>query len=212
MTSETNLGALQGQAGTGAAAKIVFPILLSIRVCHLLNDTLQSLIPAIYPLLKEALRLNLGQVGVITFTSQFTASILKPLVGLYTDRRPQPYSFAIGMGVTLLGLLFFATAPSYGTVLAAAALVGIGSAVFHPESSRVARLASVGQHGMAQSLFQVGGNAGTSLGPLLAAYVLGNRQPRIAWFSLLALLAIILLARIGSWVKEHHFDRPHSIP
>ena len=211
MTSETNLGALQAQARTGAAAKTVFPILLSISVCHLLNDTLQSLIPAIYPLLKEALRLNLGQVGVITFTSQFTASILQPLVGLYTDRRPQPYSFAIGMGVTLLGLLFFATAPSYGTVLAAAALVGIGSAVFHPESSRVARLASVGQHGMAQSLFQVGGNAGTSLGPLLAAYVLGNRQPRIAWFSLLALLAIILLARIGSWVKEHHFDRPNSI-
>src|SRR5260370_15908618 len=125
MTSETNLGALQGQAGTGAAAKIVFPILLSIRVCHLLNDTLQSLIPTIYPLLKEALRLNLGQGGVITFTSQFTASILQPLVGIYTYRLPQPYSFAIPLGVTLLVLLFFATAPSFGPVLPSVTVFGI---------------------------------------------------------------------------------------
>jgi MFS transporter, FSR family, fosmidomycin resistance protein len=211
MATGTELGAIQEQARLESAAKTVFPILLSISFCHLLNDTVQSLIPAVYPLLKEALRLNLGQVGIIALTSQFTASILQPLVGLYTDRRPQPYSLAVGMGVTLLGLLFFAIAPSYGTVLGAAALVGIGSAVFHPESSRVARLASGGQHGMAQSLFQVGGNAGTSLGPLLAAYVLGNRQPRIAWFSLLALLAIVLLARIGLWAKEHHFDKPKSI-
>jgi FSR family fosmidomycin resistance protein-like MFS transporter len=211
MATGTELGAIQEQARVETAAKTVFPILLSISFCHLLNDTVQSLIPAVYPLLKEALRLNLGQVGVIALTSQFTASILQPLVGLYTDRRPQPYSLAVGMGVTLLGLLFFAIAASYGAVLGAAALVGIGSAVFHPESSRVARLASGGQHGMAQSLFQVGGNAGTSLGPLLAAYVLGNRQPRIAWFSLLALLAIILLARIGLWVKAHHFDKPKSI-
>ena len=211
MASETNVGILQEQAGAQSAAKAVFPILLSISFCHLLNDTVQSLIPAVYPLLRDALRLNLGQVGLIALTSQFTASILQPLVGLYTDRRPQPYSLAVGMGVTLLGLLFFAVAPTYGTVLAAAALVGMGSAVFHPESSRVARLASGGQHGMAQSLFQVGGNAGSSLGPLLAAYVLGNRQPRIAWFSLLALLAIILLVKIGLWVKEHHFTRPKSI-
>jgi MFS transporter, FSR family, fosmidomycin resistance protein len=211
MATGTDVGAIQAQARVQTAAKTVFPILLSISFCHLLNDTVQSLIPAVYPLLKEALRLNLGQVGVIALTSQFTASILQPLVGLYTDRRPQPYSLAVGMGVTLLGLLFFALAPTYGTVLGAAALVGIGSAVFHPESSRVARLASGGQHGMAQSLFQVGGNAGTSLGPLLAAYVLGDRQPRIAWFSLLALLAIILLVRIGLWVKEHHFDKPKSI-
>jgi MFS transporter, FSR family, fosmidomycin resistance protein len=211
MATGTEQGAIQTQPHVESAAKTVFPILLSISFCHLLNDTVQSLIPAVYPLLKEALRLNLGQVGVIALTSQFTASILQPLVGLYTDRRPQPYSLALGMGVTLLGLLFFAIAPTYGTVLAAAALVGIGSAVFHPESSRVARLASGGQHGMAQSLFQVGGNAGSSMGPLLAAYVLGNRQPRIAWFSLLALLAIILLMRIGLWVKEHHFDKPKSI-
>lgn len=212
MASETNVGVLQEHASAQTAAKAVFPILLSISFCHLLNDTVQSLIPAVYPLLRDALRLNLGQVGLIALTSQFTASILQPLVGLYTDRRPQPYSLAVGMGVTLLGLLFFAIAPTYGTVLAAAALVGMGSAVFHPESSRVARLASGGQHGMAQSLFQVGGNAGTSLGPLLAAYVLGNSQQRIAWFSLLALLAIIVLVRIGMWVKEHHFTKPKSIP
>jgi len=211
MATEANVGTLQESAPAQTSAKAIFPILLSISFCHLLNDTVQSLIPAVYPLLKDALRLNLGQVGLIALTSQFTSSILQPLVGLYTDRRPQPYSLAAGMSVTLLGLLFFAVAPTYGTVLAAAALVGIGSAIFHPESSRVARLASGGQHGMAQSLFQVGGNAGTSLGPLLAAYVLGNRQPRIAWFSLLALLAIILLIRIGLWIKERHFNQPKSI-
>ena len=211
MAAEANVGTLQERAPAQATAKAIFPILLSISFCHLLNDTVQSLIPAVYPLLRDALQLNLGQVGVIALTSQFTASILQPLVGLYTDRHPRPYSLAAGMGVTILGLLFFATAPTYGAVLGAAALVGIGSAIFHPESSRVARLASGGQHGMAQSLFQVGGNAGTSLGPLLAAFVLRNRQPRIAWFSLLALLAMLLLARIGLWVKTHHFDRPKSI-
>src|SRR5437588_952272 len=211
MATEANVGTLRERSPAQTAAKAIFPVLLSISFCHLLNDTVQSLIPAVYPLLKEALRLNLGQVGLIALTSQFTASILQPLVGLYTDRRPQPFSLAIGMAVTLLGLLFFAVAPTYGAVLAAAALVGIGSAVFHPESSRVARLASGGQHGMAQSLFQVGGNAGTSLGPLLAAFVVRSRQPRIAWFSLLALLAMTLLAKIGLWVKTHHFDRPKSI-
>src|SRR5215471_5480997 len=211
MATEANVGTLQESAPAQTAAKAIFPILLSISFCHLLNDTVQSLIPAVYPLLKDALRLNLGQVGLIALTSQFTSSILQPLVGLYTDRRPQPYSLAAGMSVTLLGLLFFAVAPTYETVLAAAALVGIGSAIFHPESSRVARLASGGQHGKAQSLFQVGGNAGTALGPLMARYVLRNSQPRIAWFSVLALLAIILLARIGIWVKDHHFDKPKSI-
>src|SRR5215510_6341330 len=211
MASETNLGAIHARASATASVKSVFPILLSISFCHLLNDTVQSLIPAVYPLLKQALGLDLGQIGIIALTSQFTASILQPLVGLYTDRRPQPYSLAIGMGVTLLGLVFFAVAPTYGTVLAAAALVGIGSAVFHPESSRVARLASGGQHGRAQSLFQLGGNAGTALGPLLARYVLRNSQPRIAWFSLLALLAMTLLTKIGMWVKAHHFDKPKSV-
>src|SRR5919109_1253532 len=210
MATEANVGTLQERAPVQAAAKAVFPILLGISVCHLLNDTVQSLIPAVYPLLRDALHLNLGQVGVIALTSQFTASILQPLVGHYTDRHPQPYILAVGMGVTILGLFSFAVAPTYGAVLGAAALVGIGSAIFHPESSRVARLASGGQHGMAQSLFQVGGNAGTSLGPLLAAFVLRNRQPRIAWFSLLALIAMMLLARIGSWVKTHHLDQPKS--
>jgi len=211
MASEANVGTLQENVPAQTAAKAIFPVLLSISFCHLLNDTVQSLIPAVYPLLKDALRLNLGQVGVIALTSQFTSSILQPLVGIYTDKRPQPYSLAAGMGITLLGLVFFAVAPTYGAVLAAAALVGIGSAIFHPESSRVARLASGGQHGMAQSLFQVGGNAGTSIGPLLAAYVVKNHQPRIAWFSFLALLAIIFLGRIGLWVKEHHFDKPKSV-
>lgn len=211
MVSETKFAAIRADAPLGAAKQTVFNILLAITVCHLLNDTVQSLIPAVYPLLREALHLNLGQVGIIAFTSQFTASVLQPLVGLYTDRRPQPYSLAVGMGVTLLGLVCFAIAPTYGTVLAAAALVGVGSAVFHPESSRVARLASGGQHGQAQSLFQVGGNAGTALGPLLARYVLRNSQPRIAWFSLLALLAMVLLARIGAWAKHHHFEKPPSV-
>lgn len=211
MATEASVGTLQERAPVQAAAKAVFPILLGISFCHLLNDTVQSLIPAVYPLLRDALQLNLGQVGVIALTSQFTSSILQPLVGHYTDRHPQPYILAVGMCVTILGLFSFAMAPTYGAVLGAAALVGIGSAIFHPESSRVARMASGGQHGMAQSLFQVGGNAGTSLGPLLAAFVLRNRQPRIAWFSLLALIAMMLLARIGSWVKTHHFDRPKSI-
>src|SRR5881275_1773905 len=159
MASGANLDAMPGQPRAAVAAKAVFPILLSISFCHLLNDTVQSLIPAIYPLLKDSFHLNYGQVGRIALTLQLTASLLQPVVGLYTDRRPQPYSLALGMGITMVGLLAFAMAPTYLTILAAAAFVGIGSAVFHPESSRVARMASGGKHGMAQSLFQVGGNA-----------------------------------------------------
>src|SRR2546427_9303831 len=203
MASGTNLDAAQTQARAGAVAKAVFPILLAISFCHLLNDTVQSLVPAIYPLLKASFHLNYGQVGRIALTLQLTASLLQPVVGLYTDRRPQPYSLAVGMGITMIGLLAFAMAPSYGTVLAAAALVGIGSAVFHPESSRVARMASGGQHGMAQSLFQVGGNAGSALGPLLAAFVLTKGQSSLAWFSFLAFFGIVLLANIGTWTKHH---------
>jgi MFS transporter, FSR family, fosmidomycin resistance protein len=194
-----------------AGEQTVFKILLAISFCHLLNDTLQSLIPAIYPLLKSSYHLDFGQVGLIALTLQFTASLLQPLVGLYTDRRPQPYSLAIGMGFTLVGLLGLAMAPSYGTILAAAACMGIGSAVFHPESSRVARLASGGQHGMAQSLFQVGGNAGSALGPLLAAFVLTKGQSSIVWFSFVALLGITVLSNIGAWTKKHHFDKPKPI-
>src|SRR2546427_5808982 len=223
MSTDTNLTALQADARTDTTDKAVFKILLAISFCHLLNDTVQSLIPAIYPLLKNTFHLDLGQVGLIALTSQVTASLLQPLVGLYTDRRPQPYSLAVGMGISLIGLLAFAMAPTFGTILAAAALVGIGSAVFHPESSRVARIASGGQHGLAQSLFQVGGNAGSSLGPLLAAFVVVPRgQSSVAWFSLAALLGIAVLTKIGGWYKrsivaravaaKHSQNRPTLTP
>src|SRR6266576_4265019 len=207
MASGTNLDAVETRARaaarTEAATKAVFPILLSISFCHLLNDTVQSLVPAIYPLLKASFHLNYGQVGRIALTLQLTASLLQPVVGLYTDRRPQPYSLAVGMGITMVGLLAFAMAPTYLTILVAAAFVGIGSAVFHPESSRVARMASGGQHGMAQSLFQVGGNAGTALGPSLAALALPKGQSSIAWYSLVALLGMVLLTNIGTWLSQH---------
>src|SRR5258708_29398005 len=153
MASDANMTGIRAAGATDAGEKTVFKILLTISFCHLLNDTLQSLIPAIYPLLKNSFHLDFGQVGLIALTLQLTASVLQPLVGLYTDRRPQPYSLAVGMGITLSGLLALALAPSYATVLAAAALMGIGSAVFHPESSRVARMPSGGQHAMAQPLF-----------------------------------------------------------
>ena len=166
---------------------------------------MQSLIPAIYPILKQSLQLDFRQIGLITFTSQLTASLLQPFVGLYTDRRPQPYSLAAGMGFTLAGLMALSRAPSLGVVLAAVALVGIGSAIFHPESSRVARMASGGQHGLAQSLFQVGGNLGSSLGPLLVVFVVLPRgQGSVAWFSLAALLAMAVLIQVGGWYKRHN--------
>src|SRR6266705_3192280 len=210
MASETTLTAIGAAAPTDTGEKTVFKILLTISFCHLLNDTIQSLMPPIYPLLQRTFHFNYWQVGRIALASQMTASILQPLVGLYTDRRPKPYSLAVGMGITMIGLLAFAMAPSYGTILAAAALVGIGSAVFHPESSRIARMASGGQHGMAQSLFQVGGNAGSSLGPLLAyAFITG--QSSIAWFSLLALFAIVLLTNIGHWFRNHPFHLPKPV-
>jgi MFS transporter, FSR family, fosmidomycin resistance protein len=202
VSSETKISALTGEARPGASETTALKVLLAISFCHLLNDTVQSLLPAIYPLLRNTFHLDFGQVGLIAFTSTFTASLLQPVVGLYSDRRHQPYLLAAGMGVTLIGLLALSRAPGYGMVLLAAGLVGVGSAVFHPESSRVARMASGGQHGMAQSLFQVGGNAGSAMGPLLAAYVLPKGQSSIAWFSFLALLAIILLADIGAWTKH----------
>ncbi len=181
----------------------VFSILGAVSFCHLLNDMVQSLIPAIYPLLKNSFRLNFGQIGLITLTFQLTASLLQPLVGLYTDKRPMPYSLPAGMALTLVGLLTLSIAPTFGTLLCAAALVGMGSAVFHPESSRVARLASGGQHGLAQSLFQVGGNAGSAIGPLLAAFiVLPHGQGSVAWFSLAALLGMAVLLNVGSLVEE----------
>jgi MFS transporter, FSR family, fosmidomycin resistance protein len=208
MSSQTNSTVLQQPLAAESGQKTAFKILLAITFCHLLNDTVQSLLPAIYPLLKSSFHLDFGQVGLIAFTLQCTASLLQPLVGLYTDHRPTPYSLAFGMGFTLIGLLILAMAPTFGTVLVAAGLVGVGSAVFHPESSRIARMASGGQHGMAQSLFQLGGNAGSALGPLLAAIVLPRGQSSIAWFSLVALLGIIMLTDIGSWAKKNRSDRP----
>ncbi|MEI2455258.1 MFS transporter [Lysobacter firmicutimachus] len=173
-----------------------------LSVCHLLNDMIQSLLPAIYPLLKDAFALDFGQIGLITLTFQVTASLLQPLVGIYTDKRPMPYSLAIGMGFTLVGLLLLSRASSFPMLLLAAALVGSGSSVFHPESSRVARMASGGRHGLAQSLFQVGGNVGSALGPLLAAYVvMPHGQGSVGWFALAALTAIAILSRIGGWYR-----------
>ena len=208
MSTETKLTALAIEDRVQAGERTAFKVLLAISFCHLLNDAVQSLLPAIYPLLRENFHLNYGQVGIITFTTTFTASLLQPLVGLYSDRRHHTYLLAGGMGVTLVGLLMLSVAPRYAIVLLAAGLVGVGSAVFHPESSRVARMASGGQHGMAQSLFQVGGNGGSALGPLLARYLLPKGQASIAWFTSLALVAMVLLADIGAWVKRRRVDQP----
>jgi len=203
----TDTNVIEAPAVKAATDKTIFNILLAISFCHLLNDTIQSVLPAIYPMLKASFHLDFGQVGLIALTLQLTASLLQPLVGLHTDKYPQPYSLAIGMSITLIGLLALSMAPTYATVLVAAGTVGIGSAVFHPESSRVARMASGGQHGLAQSLFQVGGNAGSALGPLLAAFVLTKGQSSIAWFSFLALAGIMILISIGTWAKNHRAAR-----
>lgn len=185
--------------------KTGFRVLGAISFAHFLNDMIQSLILSIYPLLKGNFDLSFAQIGLITLAYQMTASILQPMVGFYTDRHPKPYSLALGMGFTLIGLLILSIAPSYGVLLLAAALVGTGSSIFHPESSRVARMASGGRHGLAQSIFQVGGNAGSSIGPLLAAWVvIPHGQSSIAWFSLAALLAILVLWQIGNWYKYQH--------
>jgi len=189
-----------GTAASPAAQKTAVAVLATISICHLLNDVIQSLIVALYPMIKQSLALDFRQIGLITFTFTFTASVLQPLVGFVTDRYPTPYSLVAGMGCSLLGLLIAAFASTYGLVLVAVGLIGMGSSVFHPESSRVARLASGGQHGLAQSVFQVGGNFGTALGPLLAAFiVLPFGQGSIAWFSIGALIGMVMLAAIGSW-------------
>jgi FSR family fosmidomycin resistance protein-like MFS transporter len=180
----------------------VVAILLALSFSHLLNDLIQSLIPAVYPILKSSFDLTFTQVGLITFTFQVTASLLQPVVGLYTDRHPQPFSLSVGMGFTLLGLVLLSVAGSFPALLLAAGLVGVGSSVFHPESSRMARAASGGRHGLAQSLFQVGGNAGSALGPLLAAFiVVPGGQGSIAWFSVVALAAIAILFHVGRWYQ-----------
>ncbi|WP_338016696.1 MFS transporter [Oleomonas cavernae] len=177
-----------------------YGILLAVSFCHFLNDLMQSLLPAIYPMLKSNFALDFGQIGLVTFTFQITGSLLQPLVGFYTDRHPKPYSLAVGMGFTLSGLAVISMAGSYGLLLLGAGLLGTGSSIFHPESSRIARMASGGRHGLAQSLFQVGGNFGSSAGPLVAAFfILPHGQGGVAWFTLAALLGIVILWQVGTW-------------
>jgi MFS transporter, FSR family, fosmidomycin resistance protein len=200
-------------AALAPAENTRFKILGAISFSHFLNDLIQSLIVAIYPLLKGAFHLSFAQIGIITLTYQVSASVLQPLVGLYTDKHPKPYSLTIGMSSTLIGLLTLALAPNYSTVLIAAALIGTGSAVFHPESSRIARLASGGRHGLAQSIFQVGGSTGSAMGPLLAAWiVIPHGQSSVAWFALAALLAIAVLWQVSGWYKRQHLARRAAKP
>lgn len=190
--------------GAARAEGAIFPVLIGISVSHLLNDMIQSLLPAIYPILKTNYALDFGQIGLITLAFQITASLLQPVVGLYTDRRPLPFSLPIGMGMTLCGLLLLSGAGHFWSLLVAASMIGLGSSVFHPEASRVVRLASGGRFGMAQSVFQVGGNMGSAIGPLLAAFVvIPGGQGSIAWFSAAALVGIGVLAGIGRWCRTH---------
>jgi MFS transporter, FSR family, fosmidomycin resistance protein len=196
---ETRVASAAKQA---AAAGPAYVVLGGISFSHFLNDTMQSLIPSVYPILKDSYALDFAQIGMITLAFQFTASLLQPAIGYLTDRKPQPFSLALGMGFTFFGLLLLSVAQQYLVILVAASLVGLGSAVFHPESARIARLASGGRYGFAQSVFQVGGSAGTAMGPLLAAMiVVPLGQPSIAWFSSIALVAIVVLWRIGHWYK-----------
>jgi FSR family fosmidomycin resistance protein-like MFS transporter len=184
------------------AEKTVYSILFTISLSHLLNDMLQSVIPSIYPLIKTSYHLSFSDIGLVTLTYQLSASLLQPFVGMYTDKKPKPYSLPIGMGFTLSGLICLAFAPGFYSILVAVALIGVGSSIFHPESSRVAHLASGGKRGLAQSIFQLGGNAGSALGPLLAALiVVPFGQSSVMWFSLVALLGIIILIYIGNWYK-----------
>ncbi len=181
----------------------LFRVLTAVSFCHLLNDMVQSLVPSMYPILKTTFHLDFTRIGLITLTYQIIASLLQPFIGYFTDRKPMPYSLPIGMAFTLAGLLLLAIAPTFALLLIAASFIGVGSAVFHPESSRVARLASGGQHGMAQSYFQLGGNTGSAIGPLLAALiVLPHGQVGAAWFSLAALVGIFVLLRVSRWYKN----------
>jgi len=216
------LDAAPGLAAKAAVAGPAYVVLAGISFSHFLNDTMQSLIASVYPILKDTYALDYAQIGMITLAFQFTASLLQPLVGHFTDKKAQPFSLAAGMGFTFFGLLLLSVAHVYPIILIAAALVGLGSAVFHPESARIARLASGGRYGFAQSVFQLGGSFGTSMGPVLAALiVVPFGQPSIAWFSSIAFLAIVILWRIGVWYKpqisakksaviERHPDLPDS--
>ena len=196
-------------AAAPALSATTFSVILSLSFCHLLNDLMQSLVPALYPILKTSYGLSFSQVGLITLAFQCTASMLQPLVGLYTDRRPQPYSLTAGISLTLIGLLLMSRASTYPAILVAAMLIGMGSSIFHPEASRVARMAAGGRYGLAQSLFQVGGNIGSASGPLLAAFVVvPHGQSSIAWFSVAALIAIVVLVQVGGWYARHRPARP----
>jgi MFS transporter, FSR family, fosmidomycin resistance protein len=194
------------QAGSAA-----FVVLAAISFCHLLNDLTVSLLPAIYPVLKSAFALSFARIGLITLVLQGIASLLQPLVGLYTDRKPQPYSLAYGMACTLTGICLLAYAPNYLALLAGAALLGLGASIFHPEASRLARLASGGAHGMAQSLFQLGGSFGSAIGPVLAAFVvLPHGQSSLAWFALVALAALVILVMLGNWYRNGGHAAPRT--
>ncbi|HEY0720257.1 MAG TPA: MFS transporter [Gammaproteobacteria bacterium] len=196
---------MENSSSFPASERTTFRVLGAISFSHFLNDTMQSLMIATYPLFKSGFQLSFAQIGLITLAFQFTASLLQPVVGAYTDRHPKPFSLALGMGCTLLGLLALSFASTFPILLMAAAMVGTGSAVFHPEASRVARMASGGRHGLAQSIFQVGGNAGAAVGPLLAAaIVLPHGQRSLALFSLVALLAMIVLTGVGVWYRHQH--------
>ncbi len=182
----------------------VYSVILAVSFCHFINDIMQSLLAAIYPMIKEDYGLDFWQIGLLTFTFQVTASLLQPLIGMYTDKRPLPYSLSFGMGSSLLGLLFLGFATHYWVLLVGAAFIGIGSAIFHPESSRVARLASGGRYGLAQSLFQVGGNTGQAIGPLLAAFIVVPRgQESVSWFAFAALVGMVVLWRVGMWYARN---------
>ena len=182
------------------AEATTFAVIFAVSFCHLLNDVMQSLLAALYPMLKEDYGLDFWQIGLLTMTFQVTASILQPMVGLYTDKNPLPYSLAFGMASTLIGLVTLALATTYPLLLTGAALIGIGSAIFHPEASRVARMASGGRYGLAQSIFQVGGNFGTAIGPLLAAFIVVPRgQGSVGWFTFAALLGMVILWKVGNW-------------
>jgi FSR family fosmidomycin resistance protein-like MFS transporter len=210
VTGPEQIAAPAGTISMPAAEGTRFRIIGAISFAHFLNDMMQSLILAIYPLLKGTFALSFAQIGLITLMYQLTASLLQPLVGMYTDKRPRAYSLAVGMGFTLTGLLILAIAPSFAWLLIASMLVGTGSSVFHPEASRVARLASGGRHGLSQSLFQVGGNAGTAFGPVLAAsIIIPHGQQSIAWFSLAALLAIFVLIQIAGWYQQAQVQLVH---
>src|SRR3954447_17928866 len=193
-----------GAGAARAASATVLPILFMVSAGHLLNDMMQSVLLSIYPLLKARLALDFVHIGIITLVFQLTASVLQPMIGLSTDKHPKPFSLPFGMASTFLGMLALSVAGGFTGVLLAAALIGVGSSVFHPEASRVARLASGGRYGLGQSLFQVGGNTGSAIGPLLAAFIIVPRgQTSIAWFSAAALLAMLVLVVVGNWYNHH---------